>query len=107
MAGMMMGMIRLVVEYTHEIPFCKNDDTRPDFITKFHFLYYSISLFGLSGIVIVIVSLLTRKIDEKHVSLSGDIIAYPISSKLGSLFIIFEPVFTNARIRRCFFISHM
>jgi hypothetical protein len=42
-------------------------DKRP-LIVRFNFLYFSIVLFIISGIVTIVVSLLTKPIPEKYVS---------------------------------------
>ena len=66
---MLMGFVRLVSEYAQKEPICGEEDTRPHFVKNLHYLYYSIILFGLSLCVTVCISLLTKPIDAKHVSI--------------------------------------
>ena len=63
-----MGLVRLSLEYAHKLPSCAQEDKRPDFITKFHYIYYSMFLFGLTSSVTIVISLLTDPIASKHVS---------------------------------------
>lgn len=69
MVGLVVGLVRFGLEYTYKEPICGFDyeDTRP-FVVKIHYLHFGIILFLISIFVIVGVSLLTKPIDEKHVS---------------------------------------
>ncbi|XP_052821806.1 sodium/glucose cotransporter 4, partial [Octopus bimaculoides] len=65
--GMLVGLIRFIVEYYHLVPPCfKNlPDPRPDVVKNFHFLYFSIFLFGFTLFSAVVISLLTEPIDPR------------------------------------------
>ncbi len=72
MAGLFVGMIRMILDFSYVPPLCGEPDNRPAGIVKIlsvHYLHFGIILFLLSCIVTIIVSLLTRPIDEKYVSI--------------------------------------
>jgi len=65
MLGLLVGMIRLILEFSYTVPPCGSEaqDTRPDIIIKLvgnvHYLHFGILLFLLSGLITVVVSLVT------------------------------------------------
>ncbi|XP_025933430.1 sodium/myo-inositol cotransporter [Apteryx rowi] len=59
MAGFALGAIRLVLAFIYRAPECNQPDTRPSFIKNIHYMYVATALFWITGIVTVIVSLLT------------------------------------------------
>jgi len=67
MIGTVTGLIRLILETSYPSPKC-SEDTRPDILKNFHYLYFCTCLFVLSLLTIVVVSLLTDPIDPKYVS---------------------------------------
>ena len=66
--GTIAGIVRLVIEWSVHKPLCNEPDTRPSVIKDFHYLYFAIGLFLLTGSMITIISLLTAEIHPKHVS---------------------------------------
>ncbi|XP_072024832.1 sodium/glucose cotransporter 4-like [Amphiura filiformis] len=69
MAGLFVGMIRMILDFAYVAPLCGEIDNRPAGIIKIlsvHYLHFGIILFLLSCIVTTIVSLLTKPIDEKY-----------------------------------------
>jgi hypothetical protein len=68
-AGLFVGIVRFIWEYSYTAMPCQLEhlDKRPS-IVRFNFLYFSIVLFIISGIVTIVVSLLTKPIPEKYVS---------------------------------------
>ncbi|XP_060074707.1 sodium/glucose cotransporter 4-like [Ylistrum balloti] len=64
LVGMLMGMVRFIVQYSYTTPKCGDPgpDPRPGVIKDFHYLYFSCFLFGLTGATAVVVSLLTKPI---------------------------------------------
>lgn len=68
MVGLVVGLIRFIWEYTYTVPPCGDeaDDTRPAIISKVHYLHFGILLFGICFIVTVVISLLTKPIEDKH-----------------------------------------
>ncbi|XP_069135421.1 sodium/glucose cotransporter 4-like [Argopecten irradians] len=68
MIGLLTGMIRFIWEYVYTVPPCGEEanDTRPAIISKVHYLHFGILLFGIVFIATIIISLLTKPIDDKH-----------------------------------------
>ncbi|NXS31411.1 SC5A3 protein, partial [Pomatostomus ruficeps] len=59
MAGFILGAIRLVLAFFYRAPECDQPDTRPSFIKNVHYMYVATGLFWITGVVTVVVSLLT------------------------------------------------
>ena len=68
MCGLLVGLIRFIWEFAYSTPGCGEEDTRPGIITDVHYLHFGIILFVIVAIVTVSVSLMTKPIDDKHVS---------------------------------------
>lgn len=69
MAGLFVGMIRMILDFAFVAPLCGDVDTRPEGIINIlsvHYLHFGIILFLITCIVITVVSLLTDPIDEKY-----------------------------------------
>ncbi|GCC16640.1 sodium/glucose cotransporter 4 [Chiloscyllium punctatum] len=65
MAGLAVGLIRMIVEFAYEVPSCGHEDHRPDILKNMHYLYFALLLCGFTAIIITIVSLLTPPIKEE------------------------------------------
>ncbi|NXY37846.1 SC5A3 protein, partial [Pomatorhinus ruficollis] len=59
MAGFVLGAIRLILAFFYRAPECDQPDTRPAFIKNIHYMYVATGLFWITGVVTVVVSLLT------------------------------------------------
>nr|XP_006126079.1 sodium/myo-inositol cotransporter [Pelodiscus sinensis] len=59
MVGFVLGAIRLILAFIYRVPECNQPDTRPGFIKNIHYMYIATALFWITGIVVIIVSLLT------------------------------------------------
>ncbi|XP_051782243.1 sodium/myo-inositol cotransporter [Erpetoichthys calabaricus] len=59
MAGFLLGGTRLILAFIYRVPDCDQPDNRPAFIKNVHYMYIAASLFWITGIVAVVVSLLT------------------------------------------------
>ncbi|XP_049586202.1 sodium/glucose cotransporter 4 isoform X2 [Syngnathus scovelli] len=66
MAGLVVGLIRMVLEFYHEVPACGQPDPRPSLLTRVHYLYFAIFLMVLSGLVMIAISLATPAIPAEH-----------------------------------------
>ncbi|XP_067661508.1 sodium/glucose cotransporter 4-like [Haliotis asinina] len=66
MAGLVVGIIRLVVDFTHPAPYCGSgqEDTRPGVLKHVHFLYFAMISACVTSVVIVVVSLWTKPRSE-------------------------------------------
>ncbi|CAH1778159.1 unnamed protein product [Owenia fusiformis] len=60
--GLLVGFIRLALDFSHASPPCGSNavDTRPDIISKVHYLHFAMIASAVSAIVIVGISLLTK-----------------------------------------------
>ncbi|XP_019621023.1 PREDICTED: sodium/glucose cotransporter 4-like [Branchiostoma belcheri] len=71
MAGLAVGLVRLIMEFAYGEPGCGEPDLRPAILSKVHFLHCGIIVFLVTFIVTVVVSLLTKPIpDEKLLGLT-------------------------------------
>jgi len=68
MVGLVVGLIRMGLDFGYNSPACGEEDLRPAIISKVHFLHFTIILFLVSLFVTIIVSLMTPPIPDKHVS---------------------------------------
>ncbi|CAH1232495.1 SLC5A1 [Branchiostoma lanceolatum] len=66
MSGLVVGLIRLVMDFAYGSPGCGEPEFRPAVLWRVHFLYFAMILFAVSAIVMVVVSLCTPPIDDKH-----------------------------------------
>lgn len=65
----MTGLVRFGVQYSFKVPTCDDPtDYRPAIVRDFHYLYFGMFLFAFTLLIVVIVSLLTKPIEKKHVS---------------------------------------
>ncbi|KAM3862015.1 sodium/myo-inositol cotransporter [Diretmus argenteus] len=67
MTGFILGTLRLILAFIYRPPRCDQPDNRPAFITNIHYMYVATSLFWISGLVTVVVSLCTSPPDEEQV----------------------------------------
>ncbi|KAJ1113171.1 hypothetical protein NDU88_001426 [Pleurodeles waltl] len=67
MVGFVLGVTRLILAFVYRPPECNLPDNRPDFIKNFHYMYVATALFWISGIVTIIVSLLTPPPDKEQI----------------------------------------
>ncbi|NWR14295.1 SC5A9 protein, partial [Emberiza fucata] len=68
MAGFVVGVVRMILEFSYSAPSCGEEDRRPAVLKDVHYLYFALILFALTSIVIVLVSLCTPPIPEEKVS---------------------------------------
>ncbi|KAL8610906.1 hypothetical protein ACOMHN_056761 [Nucella lapillus] len=68
MVGLVVGLVRFIWEYAYSpVPCGEEDlDERPAIISKVHYLHFGILLWGIVTIVTIVVSLLTKPIDDIH-----------------------------------------
>ncbi|KAF2977993.1 hypothetical protein EK904_011506 [Melospiza melodia maxima] len=65
MAGFVVGVIRMILEFSYSAPSCGEEDRRPAVLKDVHYLYFALILFGLTSIVILLVSFCTPAIPEE------------------------------------------
>ncbi|XP_033126646.1 sodium/glucose cotransporter 4-like [Anneissia japonica] len=66
MSGLLVGLIRMILDFVYSAPGCDEEDDRPNIIANVHYLYFGILLFGISGIATIVISLMTEPIDKKY-----------------------------------------
>ena len=71
MIGLVVGLIRMGLDFGYGSPACGEEDMRPYIIAKVHFLHFAIILFVISFVSTIVISLLADPIAEKHVSTYG------------------------------------
>jgi len=64
--GLVVGFIRMILDFSLGAPLCGEPEYRPDLVKRVHYLYFAILLASITTIVAVLVSLVTPKIDDKH-----------------------------------------
>ncbi|XP_033750026.1 sodium/glucose cotransporter 4-like [Pecten maximus] len=66
MVGLLVGLIRLGLDFGYGSPACGEEEFRPSIIAKVHFLHFTIILFFISLFTTIIVSILTPPIHPQH-----------------------------------------
>ncbi|XP_071950986.1 sodium/glucose cotransporter 4-like [Antedon mediterranea] len=66
MSGLLIGFVRLVLDFTYPPPACAETDTRPNLIKNFHYLHFACFLFGSTILFTVVVSLLTEPMPQEQ-----------------------------------------
>lgn len=66
MAGLVIGLIRMVLEFSYLPPSCGQPDRRPAVLADVHYLYFALILLALTCLIIVAVSLATASIPKEH-----------------------------------------
>ncbi|XP_038054726.1 sodium/glucose cotransporter 4-like [Patiria miniata] len=66
MVGLVVGMVRMILDFVYAAPSCGEEDTRPGIVADVHYLYFGILLFVISFVVTIVVSLFTKPIPEKY-----------------------------------------
>ncbi|GAB0196859.1 sodium/glucose cotransporter 1 [Grus japonensis] len=66
MVGLLAGLSRMIAEFAYGTGNCVTPSNCPFIICGIHYLYFAIILFGLSAIVILAVSFMTKPIPDVH-----------------------------------------
>nr|XP_033772915.1 sodium/glucose cotransporter 4 isoform X2 [Geotrypetes seraphini] len=64
--GLVVGFIRMVMDFVYRAPYCGEEDTRPSVLKDVHYLYFALILFGLTALVCIVVSLCTPSIPDEN-----------------------------------------
>uniref|UniRef100_A0A3B3QJA9 Sodium/glucose cotransporter 1 n=1 Tax=Paramormyrops kingsleyae TaxID=1676925 RepID=A0A3B3QJA9_9TELE len=70
LVGLVIGLARMIAEFAYGTGSCVNPSNCPKIICGVHYLYFALILFGTSCVLILAISLMTKPIDDKHVSLT-------------------------------------
>uniref|UniRef100_A0A671Q784 Sodium/glucose cotransporter 4-like n=1 Tax=Sinocyclocheilus anshuiensis TaxID=1608454 RepID=A0A671Q784_9TELE len=66
MVGLVVGTVRMVMEFVYSTPSCGEKDLRPALLNDVHYLYFALILLALTALIITAVSLCTAPIPEQH-----------------------------------------
>ncbi|XP_009984425.1 PREDICTED: sodium/myo-inositol cotransporter 2 [Tauraco erythrolophus] len=66
--GLVMGFIRMVLDFIYPEPYCGETDSRPGVVKYMHYLYFSMVLSTVSALTVLVVSLLTEPPSEEMIS---------------------------------------
>lgn len=64
--GMVIGLVRMIMDFSLAQPACGLPDGRPFILTKVHYLYFALILMAATIVITVIITLATPPIDDKH-----------------------------------------
>uniref|UniRef100_A0A8C3RWQ3 Solute carrier family 5 member 9 n=1 Tax=Chelydra serpentina TaxID=8475 RepID=A0A8C3RWQ3_CHESE len=68
MFGLVVGGIRMIMEFSYKVPSCGEEDPRPSVLKDVHYLYFALILCVLTGIAIILISLCTPPIPEEKLA---------------------------------------
>ncbi|XP_033973093.1 sodium/glucose cotransporter 4-like [Trematomus bernacchii] len=66
MGGLLVGLVRMVLEFSFKAPACGQPDGRPALLAQVHYLHFALILLALTCLIIAAVSLATPPIPEEH-----------------------------------------
>lgn len=66
--GLVVGAIRLIMDFIYQAPHCGEVDTRPSVLKDIHYLHFALILFALTGIISTVVSLCTPPIPDESLA---------------------------------------
>uniref|UniRef100_A0A8C1C5Y8 Solute carrier family 5 member 9 n=1 Tax=Cyprinus carpio carpio TaxID=630221 RepID=A0A8C1C5Y8_CYPCA len=66
MVGLVVGTVRMVMEFVYSTPSCGEADLRPALLKDVHYLYFALILLALTALIITAVSLCTAPTPEQH-----------------------------------------
>uniref|UniRef100_A0A672KEQ0 Solute carrier family 5 member 9 n=1 Tax=Sinocyclocheilus grahami TaxID=75366 RepID=A0A672KEQ0_SINGR len=64
MVGLVVGTVRMVMEFVYSPPSCREKDLRPALLKDVHYLYFALILLALTALIITAFSLCTAPIPE-------------------------------------------
>ncbi|KAI1881923.1 hypothetical protein AGOR_G00244470 [Albula goreensis] len=64
--GLFIGLSRMITEFAFGTGSCVNPSNCPKIICGVHYLYFALLLFGISCLLVVGISLMTKPIEDKH-----------------------------------------
>ena len=68
MIGLLVGLIRMGLDFGYGSPKCGEEEFRPSILSQVHFLHFTIILFFVSLFATIIISVVTEPVDDRHVS---------------------------------------
>uniref|UniRef100_A0A8B9FRW1 Sodium/myo-inositol cotransporter 2 n=1 Tax=Amazona collaria TaxID=241587 RepID=A0A8B9FRW1_9PSIT len=74
--GLLLGVIRLVLDFIYPEPQCGETDLRPGVVKYMHYLYFSMVLATISTLTVLVVSLLTEPPSKEMVRHPSGVLCY-------------------------------
>uniref|UniRef100_A0A672V8A2 Sodium/myo-inositol cotransporter 2 n=1 Tax=Strigops habroptila TaxID=2489341 RepID=A0A672V8A2_STRHB len=74
--GLLLGVIRLVLDFIYPEPQCGETDLRPSVVKYMHYLYFSMVLAAISTLTVLVVSMLTEPPSEEMVRHPSGFLCY-------------------------------
>jgi hypothetical protein len=69
MIALLTGIIRMILVFVyHDSGRCNKPDERPSILKNFHYMYFSLMITLMTGVLAIIISLLTEPPEDKYVS---------------------------------------
>jgi len=65
MTGFIFGVTRMILDFVYQAPSCDQKDERPFIVKDFHYMYFALMIFLLTGVVCIVISLLTPAPDPE------------------------------------------
>uniref|UniRef100_A0A8B9FSF3 Sodium/myo-inositol cotransporter 2 n=1 Tax=Amazona collaria TaxID=241587 RepID=A0A8B9FSF3_9PSIT len=84
--GLLLGVIRLVLDFIYPEPQCGETDLRPGVVKYMHYLYFSMVLATISTLTVLVVSLLTEPPSKEMVRHPSGVLCYLKLSLLPPVF---------------------
>lgn len=84
MVGLVIGIVRMALDFGYGSPDCGEEDKRPVIIGRLHFLHFTILLFVVSFVATVVITVLTPPIKKSHVS----VCSLALSNRTGHLYLV-------------------
>ena len=63
------GIVRMIIDFSFKAPICGEPDTQPSILRNVQYFYFALVLFLITGILCVVISLLTEPPEDELVSL--------------------------------------
>ena len=67
--GFIVGIIRVIIDFSYKAPLCGEPDSRPSILGNVHYFYFALILFLLTVILCIVTSVLTEPPEGELVSL--------------------------------------
>lgn len=65
--GLLVGCIRMLLDFIYPAPVCSQEDDRPGVLKYVHYLYFSTILSFITLLIVIVISLATEKPEQEQV----------------------------------------
>lgn len=67
MFGLVIGVVRMIMDFSYPAPLCMEVDDRPGIIAEVHYMYFAAFLFWITGVAAVLIALATHPDEDFRV----------------------------------------